>query len=377
MRAAVPGPVSRESGGRVTAEPLVSPAALAERMPVTDRVADTVLAAREATCRVLAGTDDRLLVVVGPCSVHDVAAAMAYARLLWDMSEELADDLLLVMRVYLEKPRSALGWPGLLTDPSLDGGFAVHSGLSSARELMLAITELGLPIAVEWLSPITPAYLGDLVTWGAIGARTVESQVHRQLASGLPMPVGMKNATSGSVQSAVDAIRAAAAPHAYLGIADNGAPAILRTSGNPHCHVVLRGGSGRPNYSAEDVRETRRRLRAAGLPERVVIDASHGNSGKCHERQRAVAGEIAERIAAGEDGVRGLLLESFIVSGRQDVVPGEPLVFGQSVTDACMGWDATASLLRSLAVAVRERRRHAQPLVSVINPVASEPSQHA
>ncbi|MFB9428640.1 3-deoxy-7-phosphoheptulonate synthase [Streptoalloteichus tenebrarius] len=360
----------------MTTEPLTTPAALAERLPVTDAVAETVLGAREAVCRVLAGTDDRLLVVVGPCSIHDVDAALAYARLLRRLADEVADDLLVVMRVYLEKPRSALGWPGLLTDPSLDGAFAVGAGLRVAREMMVAIAGLGLPIACEWLSPVTPAYLGDLVSWGAVGARTVESQVHRQLASGLPMPVGMKNGTSGSVQAAVDAIRAAAVPHAYLGVADDGTPSVLRTSGNPHCHVVLRGGPGGPNYSEEDVRDALARLRAAGLPERVVIDASHGNSGKCHERQRAVVAEMAERIAAGEEGVRGLLLESFLVPGRQDVVAGRPLVFGQSVTDACLGWDTTAGLLRSLAEAVR-RRRQTQPPASATSPVASEPRQHA
>jgi 3-deoxy-7-phosphoheptulonate synthase len=259
------------------------------------------------------------------------------------------------MRVYVEKPRTTVGWTGLLTDPGLDGSLDLNLGLRTARTLMLEVAELGLPIATEWLSPAAPAYLADLVSWGAIGARTVESQVHRQLASGLPMPVGMKNGSNGSVSVAVDAIRSAAAPHAHLGISPDGRPVTLRTSGNPDCHVVLRGASGRPNYRAEDVRETARLLKAAGLPTGLVIDASHGNSGKDHDRQALVAREIGAQVATGDTDIRGVMLEGFLLPGRQELGLDEP-EFGQSVTDACMGWEATVDVLRDLAAANRTRR---------------------
>ncbi|WP_073488728.1 3-deoxy-7-phosphoheptulonate synthase [Streptoalloteichus hindustanus] len=353
------GPPAVGAGGTTVAERLPAPTSLAELLPVTDTAAATVLAGREAVRQVLDGVDERLLVFVGPCSVHDVDSALAYAKVLRGAADELADDLVVVMRTYFEKPRTVLGWPGLLVDPGLDGGYAVEDGLRRARALLVEISELGLPTACEWLSPISPGYLGDLVSWAAIGARTVESQVHRQLASGLPMPVGMKNGTSGSVQVAVDAVRSAAASHAYLGVEDGGAVAVLRTSGNEHCHVVLRGGADGPNYGAEHVHDVVRRLRAAGLPERLVVDASHGNSGKCHERQRVVAEELAEQIAEGQLAIRGVALESFLEPGRQDIAPGRALTFGQSVTDACMGWDVSVDVLRTLAEAARARRHSA------------------
>ncbi|MFF7361710.1 3-deoxy-7-phosphoheptulonate synthase [Streptomyces sp. NPDC008125] len=334
---------------------MTAPDELLSELPLSGLASRTVRAGRLMTRQVLSGSDDRLLVLVGPCSIHDVNAGLAYAKSLSELAAGLSDDLAIVMRVYFEKPRTTVGWTGLLADPALDGSLDVDRGLRAARALMLEIAELGVAIGTEWLSPAAPAYLADLVSWGAIGARTVESQVHRQLASGLPMPVGMKNGSTGSVAVAVDAIRSAAAPHAYLGVDPGGRPVLLRTSGNPDCHVVLRGASGRPNYHAGDVRETARRLAAAGLPTGILIDASHGNSGKSHERQALVAREIGSQIAAGSTDIRGVMLEGFLIPGRQELGTGEP-VFGQSITDACMGWDATVDVLRDLADAVRRRR---------------------
>ncbi|MFE5758434.1 3-deoxy-7-phosphoheptulonate synthase [Streptomyces massasporeus] len=342
-------------GGQHRTHLTSTPEELLSALPLTAAAARSVSAGRRMTRGVLSGDDDRLLVVVGPCSIHDVDAGLAYARSLGELAAELADDLAVVMRVYVEKPRTTVGWTGLLADPALDGSLDLNRGLRTVRTLMLEIAETGLPIATEWLSPAASAYLADLISWGAIGARTVESQVHRQLASGLPMPVGMKNGSTGSVGVAVDAIRSAAARHAYLGHGPDGRPVTLRTSGNPDCHVVLRGASDRPNYRAEDVRETAGLLRAAGLPPGVVIDASHGNSGKDHERQALVAREIGAQVAAGDRDIRGVMLEGFLIPGRQDLGRGEP-VFGQSVTDACMGWDATVGVLRDLAAATRGRR---------------------
>jgi 3-deoxy-7-phosphoheptulonate synthase len=288
--------------------------------------------------------------------VHDIESTVAYARRLHGLATELSGDLVVVMRVYAEKPRTALGWPGMLIDPGMDGGSQVNRGLALTRRLMLEIAEIGLPVACEWLGPLVPHYLADLVSWGAIGARTVESQVHRHLASGLPMPVGFKNGTGGSVGAAVDAVRAAAAPQAFPGIDVTGMPAVLRTTGNRQCHVVLRGGADGPNYSEESVVDALSLLRAAGLPERVVIDVSHGNSGKRHEQQMVVAADIASRIAAGDSAIRGICLESFLKPGRQEIPADRLPVFGQSVTDACLGWHDTAQVLRDLAGAVRVRR---------------------
>jgi 3-deoxy-7-phosphoheptulonate synthase len=342
-------------GGNLLTRHVVAPDELVRELPLSDAAARTVLAGRLAVRRVLRDDDDRLLVVVGPCSIHDVDAGLAYAKSLSELASSLADELLIVMRMYVEKPRTTLGWPGLLTDPGLAGKPDLDRGLRTARALMLEAAELGMTVATEWLSPAAPAYLVDLVSWGAIGARTVESQVHRQMASGLPMPIGMKNGSTGSVTVAIDAIRAAAVPHTYLGVGTDGWPVMLHTSGNPDCHVVLRGAGDRPNYGADDVRETVQQLAALGLPTGVVIDASHGNSNRDHERQAMVAGEIGTQVAAGTTEIRGVMLEGFLVPGRQELGRGER-VFGQSITDACMGWKTTVHVLNDLAAAVRRRR---------------------
>src|SRR2546421_6103338 len=285
--------------------PLVSPALLKHELPLAQDAADTVVAARDAVVGVLDGTDERLLVVVGPCSVHDPVAALEYADLLAGAVDRFSDDLLVVMRVYFEKPRSTVGWKGLINDPGLDGSGDVNRGLRTARSLLLDVLARRLPVGCEFLDPITPQYIADTVGWGAIGARTVESQVHRQLASGLSMPVGMKNRPDGSVGTAVDAISAAGVPHIFTGIDESGTPAILHTRGNADCHLILRGGAAGPNYHAEAVNDALRRLRGAGLPERLVIDASHGNSGKDHERQPLVAAGIANQLEAGQRGPGG------------------------------------------------------------------------
>ncbi|MFL6073745.1 MAG: 3-deoxy-7-phosphoheptulonate synthase [Mycobacteriales bacterium] len=335
--------------------PLVSPGLLADELPLTEELAGTVVAGRRSTTAILDGADDRLLVLVGPCSVHDPVAALDYARRLAVAAGELADDLCVVMRVYFEKPRSVVGWKGLINDPHLDGSYAVNEGLRRARSLLRDILALGLPVGCEFLDPITPQFIADTVSWGSIGARTSESQVHRQLASGLSMPIGVKNRTDGNVAVAVDAIRAAAAPHVFMGITEQGVPAILSTTGNPDCHVILRGGRT-PNYDEDSVTAALAALRAAGLRERLVIDASHGNSGKDHRRQPLVAADIAAQLAAGQQGIAGVMLESFLVEGRQDLDPTAELTYGQSITDACLSWEATTPVLRSLATAVRARR---------------------
>ena len=309
--------------------PLISPALLRSELPVDDTVAATVTRGRDAAVDVLTGRDDRLVVVVGPCSIHDADA-------------------------YFEKPRTTVGWKGLINDPDLDGTFQVNKGLRIARSLLRDITALGLPVGCEFLDPITPQYIADLVSWGSIGARTAASQVHRQLCSALSMPIGIKNSTDGDVQIAVDGARASAESHVFMGINPDGLASLITTTGNPDCHVILRGGSGGPNYSAEHVSSALGTLTKAGLPERLIVDASHGNSGKDHRRQPVVAADLASRIAAGEKGVVGVMLESFLVAGRQEI--GPDMVRGCSVTDACMDWDTTASVLDGLAAAVRARR---------------------
>ena len=333
--------------------PLMSPALLHHELPLTSALHDTVLAGRAQVEDVLNGRDPRLLVVVGPCSVHDPAAAGEYATLLKEQADRLSEDLLIVMRVYFEKPRSTVGWKGLINDPALDGTGDVSTGLRIARKLLLEIVGRGLPTAVEFLDPITPQYIADTVAWGAIGARTVESQVHRQLASGLSMPIGMKNRPDGSIPTAIEAIQAAAASHVFPGIDYSGTPAILHTTGNPDTHLVLRGGGGKPNYSVEDVENALALLRKEGLPERLVIDCSHGNSGKDHLRQPGVADDVAAQVAGGQRGISGLMLESFLVPGRQNL--GGELTYGQSITDACMGWDTTVEVLERLATAAGSR----------------------
>jgi 3-deoxy-7-phosphoheptulonate synthase len=335
---------------------LAPPAALLEELPLGEAREDVVVGGREAVVEVLGGGDDRLLVIVGPCSVHDVEAALEYAQRLSLEAKRHGDDLLVAMRVYFEKPRTTTGWKGLINDPHLDGSGDVNTGLRLARQMLLEVLDLGLPIGCEFLDPITPQYIADAVAWGAIGARTTESQIHRQLGSGLSMPIGFKNRTDGEVQVAVDAVRAASVSHAFAGIDDAGAPAILYTSGNPDGHVILRGGRGGPNFAADGVEAALARIRAAGLSERLVIDASHDNSGKDPQRQAAAAAEIADQVEAGNRAIVGVMLESFLVAGRQDLGNGEDLTYGQSITDACMDWDGTVAVLDRLAAAVRSRR---------------------
>jgi 3-deoxy-7-phosphoheptulonate synthase len=335
---------------------LVSPAALLEDLPLGEEREQAVVSGRRQVGRILEREDDRLLVVVGPCSVHDVEAALDYAGRLAEVARTSADDLLVAMRVYFEKPRTTTGWKGLINDPYLDGSCDVNAGLRMARTLLLQVLELGLPIGCEFLDPITPQYISDTVAWGAIGARTTESQIHRQLGSGLSMPIGFKNRTDGNVQVAVDAVRAAATSHAFAGIDDAGRPAILHTAGNPDGHVILRGGRGAPNYGAEEIATVLEMLRSAGLPERLVVDASHDNSAKVPSRQIQAAGEIADQIGDGDAAIVGLMLESFLVEGRQDLRDGEALAYGQSITDPCIAWDDTVAVLERLAAAVRRRR---------------------
>jgi len=340
--------------------PLIPPAILMEQFAITDEVSTTVAEARDGINRILRDEDDRLLVVVGPCSIHDVAAAREYGHRLRGVADRLADDLLVVMRVYFEKPRTTVGWKGLINDPRLDGSFAINEGLGLARSLLLDLGAMGVPVGCEFLDTITPQFIADLVSWGAIGARTTESQVHRELASGLSMPVGFKNGTDGNVQIAVDAIRAAMHPHQFLSVTKQGLAAIVVTRGNDACHVILRGGLRRPNYHAEDVEQAAKALLRAGLPPRLMVDCSHGNSGKDHTRQPVVARDLAAQVAAGSRHVFGVMIESHLVGGRQDVRPGVPLTYGQSITDACLAWDDTVPVLDDLAKAVRARRETAR-----------------
>ena len=336
--------------------PLQPPTDVLGDLPLTHQQEQTVLRGRSEIVDILRRQDDRLLVVVGPCSVHDVDAAVDYANRLAALTPELSGELCLTMRVYFEKPRTTTGWKGMINDPHLDGSGDVNAGLHMARGLLLEVLSLGLPTGSEFLDPITPQYISDAVTWAAIGARTTESQIHRNLASGLSMPVGFKNGTAGNVGIAVDAVRAAASPHAFTGVTLNGTPAILHTRGNEDAHVILRGGRQAPNYDAASIESTLDALRAAELPERVVVDASHDNSGKDPARQPDVLADIAAQVAAGNEAIVGVMLESFIAAGRQDLEPGKPLVYGQSITDGCMGWEATALVLDQLAGAVRARR---------------------
>jgi 3-deoxy-7-phosphoheptulonate synthase len=349
--------MTRTSDTRITGyEPLLSPAALLDELPLTGRATATVEQNRAEIRAVLDGSDDRLLVIAGPCSVHDTRAALEYAGRLRAARERHQQDLLIVMRVYFEKPRTVTGWKGLINDPGMDGGHDVHRGLRTARRLLLDIVELGLPVGCEWLDPITPQYIADTVTWGAIGARTTESQVHRQLASGLSMPVGFKNGTDGDVQVAVDACLASAAGHTFFGVTPNGMAAVVTTAGNTDTHVILRGGRSGPNYEVGHVAKALDLIGAAGLPRRLMVDASHGNSGKDHRRQPMVAASIAEQVAAGERGLTGVMLESFLREGRQEPGPPATLTYGRSVTDACIDLGTSAAVLDGLAAAVRSRR---------------------
>ncbi len=337
--------------------PLLPPAILLEELPLSEKGSLVVGRARKELVRILNGEDDRLIVVVGPCSIHDPVAGLEYARRLEVEADALSQDLRIVMRVYFEKPRTTVGWKGLINDPHLDGSFAINEGLRLARRLLLDLAELGVPAGCEFLDPITPQFTSDLVAWGAIGARTTESQVHRELASGLSMPVGFKNGTDGGVQIAIDALRAAAHPHRFLGVTEQGLAGIVSTRGNPDCHVILRGGADGPNYDAVHVQKTLAALRDAGLPPLVMVDTSHGNSDKDYRRQPVVARDLAAQIAQGEAGIAGVMMESFLVDGRQDLKDKKRLVYGQSITDGCMGWEITVPVLQELAVAVRARRK--------------------
>ncbi len=334
---------------------LAPPSHLLREFPASDRAAQTTFSARQAAHRVLHGADDRLLVVIGPCSIHDVEDAREYARRLLELLPRFDKDLLIVMRVYFEKPRTTVGWKGLINDPRLDNSFRINEGLRLARALLLEINEMGLSCATEFLDTITPQYTADLIAWGAIGARTTESQVHRELASGLSCPVGFKNGTDGNVRIAVDAIRAARSPHHFLSVTKGGHSAIVSTSGNEDCHVILRGGQ-EANYDAAHVDAAAREIAAAGLAARIMIDFSHANSNRDFRRQLDVARDVAAQLAAGEDRIIGAMVESHLVEGRQNIEPGKLLERGKSVTDACLGWEDSVALLEILAQGVRERR---------------------
>lgn len=344
----------------VAFQSLASPESLRARLPVPPDATAVVRRGREEIAAVLSGLDDRLLVITGPCSVHDPDAALDYGRRLRALAEDYADDLVIVMRSYFEKPRTTIGWKGLINDPHLDGSHDIGAGLQIARRFLIDIAGIGLPAATELLEPITPQYIAELISWAAIGARTTESQIHRQLASGLSMPVGFKNGTDGDVQVAVDGARAARNPQSFLGIDGAGRAALARTTGNPDSHVVLRGGRSGPNYGSEQIADATALAAKAGLQPYVIVDASHANSGKDHHRQAAVVGELAEQIADGNRGIAGVMMESFLVGGAQplEIPVTDALVYGQSVTDACLSWDTTADLLLRLATANRRRRSY-------------------
>ena len=334
---------------------VITPAQLHEEFPIDNGVSATVTQARQEIHNILVGDDDRLLVVVGPCSIHDTQAALEYAERLKGMREELQKELLIVMRVYFEKPRTTVGWKGLINDPNLDDSYEINKGLRLARKLLMDINGMGVPAGTEFLDLITPQYLADLVSWGAIGARTTESQLHRELASGMSCPIGFKNGTDGTLTIAIDAVRAANRPHHFLSMTKEGRSAIFSTAGNEDCHVILRGGN-QPNYDANSVALAARGLREAGLAERLMIDFSHANSRKQFDKQVEVGADVASQIAKGDQRIMGIMIESHLKSGRQDVVPGQPLVYGQSITDGCISWEKTTPILRLLADAVNCRR---------------------
>ncbi len=334
---------------------LVKPDDVLRELPLTSKAAEVTFGARQAIHRILHGADDRLLVIAGPCSIHDVKAAREYSLKLKSERDRLQDDLLILMRVYFEKPRTTVGWKGLINDPKLDGSFNINEGIRIARELLVGINEMGLPAGCEFLDMITPQYIADLVSWGAIGARTTESQIHRELASGLSCPVGFKNGTDGNIKIAVDAIRAAQAPHHFLSVTKAGHSAIVSTAGNEDCHIILRGGKA-PNYDAENVEVAAKGLAEAGLAQRLMVDFSHSNSSKNAQKQMDVGADIARQLSGGEERIFGIMVESHLKAGRQDLVPGKPLAYGQSITDGCISWEDTHALLDTLAEGVRQRR---------------------
>lgn len=335
---------------------LIAPMHIHEQFPLTEAAAETTALAREQIQRTMAGDDDRLVAIVGPCSIHDPKSALEYADRLATLRAELGDDLVIVMRVYFEKPRTTVGWKGLINDPDLDSSFSVNKGLGIARDLLLSINDKGVPAGCEYLDLITPQYTGDIVSWGAIGARTTESQCHRELASGLSCPVGFKNGTNGNLKIAVDAIGAAINPHHFLSVTKEGRTAIVASTGNEYTHIILRGGSSEPNYSAAHVEESAQLLVKANLRPNIMIDFSHANSYKTPSRQREVCDNVCQQIEGGESRVFGVMIESHLVEGNQKVIDGEELVYGQSITDGCIGWAETEELCRNLANAVRSRR---------------------
>jgi 3-deoxy-7-phosphoheptulonate synthase len=336
---------------------VIPPAQVHDEMPLNATAAQTTLQARAEIHRILTGEDDRLLVVVGPCSIHDPKAALEYARLLKAMKEETKDDLVIVMRVYFEKPRTTVGWKGLINDPDLDSSFNINKGLRAARQLLLDVNTLGMPAATEYLDLISPQYVSDLVAWGAIGARTTESQGHRELASGVSCPIGFKNSTDGTIKIAIDAIRAAMSPHHFLSMTKAGHSAIFSTTGNEDVHIILRGGNGQPNYDAANVEQVAEGMIKADLKPNIMIDFSHDNSLKQCQRQLIVGEDVGAQIANGDHRIMGVMIESHLKGGKQAVVEGQELIYGQSITDACLSWDDTAPLLRNLAMAVQKRRK--------------------
>ncbi len=335
---------------------LLSPEQLLQEYPLTETASATVLNARSGIQDILRGKDDRLLVIVGPCSIHDPKAALEYADHLAESMQTLKDDLLIVMRVYFEKPRTTVGWKGLINDPFMDDSFQINEGLRTARNLLLELANRGIPAGTEYLDLISPQYLADLISWGAIGARTTESQCHRELASGLSCPVGFKNGTTGDVQIAIDAIGSASHPHHFLSVTKKGHSAIFQTTGNEDCHIILRGGHKHTNYDPENVQDVSDKLSKAGLRPNIIIDCSHANSNKDPGRQIVVCRDVAYQLANGEKNIKGVMLESHLVAGNQKVVTGQELTYGQSITDACMAWDDTRGLLAELADSVKQRR---------------------
>jgi 3-deoxy-7-phosphoheptulonate synthase len=334
---------------------LAPPSHLLREFPCSEKTEELTFRTRQAIHRILHGSDDRLVVIIGPCSIHDPKAGLEYARRLVQLKQELEQDLLIVMRVYFEKPRTTVGWKGLINDPDLDGSFQINKGLRLARELLMEINELNMPAGTEFLDMISPQYYADLVSWGAIGARTTESQVHRELASGLSCPVGFKNGTDGNVRIAVDALKASRTPHHFLSVTKGGHSAIVSTNGNEDCHIILRGGK-HPNFDAASVAAAAQELASAGLEQRLMIDCSHANAQKMYERQVDVASEIGRQVASGEGRIMGVMIESHLKGGRQDLVPGKPLAYGQSITDPCIAWEDSVPVLQQLAEAVRKRR---------------------
>lgn len=337
-------------------KPVISPAVITEEIPITDKAAETTTITRNEIHKILHGEDDRLIVISGPCSIHDIDAAKEYAGRLKALKEKHTKDLLIIMRVYFEKPRTTVGWKGLINDPDLDDSYNINKGLHLARQLLLDLNEMGIPAATEYLDLITPQYVTDLISWGAIGARTTESQVHRELSSGLSCPVGFKNGTLGTTKIAVDAIGAAIRPHNFLSVTKEGNAAIFSTTGNPDTHIILRGGK-EPNFDTESIEKVSQELEAANLPATIMVDLSHANSKKQHDVQIDVANVVAKQIASGDKRIIGTMIESHLVAGRQDVKPDQELVYGQSITDACLGWEKTVELIDSLAQASKARRK--------------------